>query len=481
MQNPYKLKVDHARWIPQYKQRLLLSAHSIPLVFYGGAAGGGKSDGLIGDFAQDVGKGLGEKWKGVFVRQSLPELEEAIERARVLFEPIGAKWKEQKKRLIFKTGEVLQFKSVKDAKTFKRVQGFQYPWIAVDECGNYESLEPLLMLLTRMRSGRGYVPYPRMRLSGNPGGICHSYLKKYFVDPYPKGLRIINDGMLEIPRLYIPSSLTDNPQLLKTNPLYEAFLSSSGNANYVKMIKYGIWDIVTGAFFDNFKLDWHVVRPFTPPAHWTRIGGFDWGFASPYAMVKGAVSDGSNARFPKGAVVIYQEYYGCEEGKINVGVKLPAESVASLLAPNTAECREIYFDTSIINQKNQMLDFSQTYGEIFTNAGMDVTPASKKRAVGWNEIYQRLNDGMLFITSNCEHLIRTLQGLVHDEKNMEDINTKGEDHLPDALRYLLMSRPYVTMKKEKIADEFKGISVGVESDITYADLKAENKEQYEIY
>ncbi len=41
----------------------------------------------------------------------------------------------------------------------------------------------------------------------------------------------------------------------------------------------------------------------------------------------------------------------------------------------------------------------------------------------------------------CQNLVRTLPGLVHDELKPEDVNTDGEDHAPDALRYGLMSRP----------------------------------------
>lgn len=479
---PLNLGVDHVRWVPQHKQRLLLAAKSIPLVFYGGAAGGGKSDGLLGDFAQEVGKGYGAKWKGVFIRQSIPELEEAIERARMLFEPIGAIWKEQKKRLIFPDKEVLQFKSVKDAKTFKRVQGFQFPWIGVDECGNYESLEPLLMLLTRMRSGRGKVPFPRMRLSGNPGGLNHSNLKDFFVDPHPEGLRIIRDNRSKIPRVYIPSSLDDNPAMLEDNPLYESFLESSGNATYVKMIRYGIWDVMTGAYFDNFREHLHVKPRFHIPSHWTRIGGFDWGFKSPWAMLKAAVSDGSVEGIPEGAIVVYDEYYGLKDKQINVGTKEPAETVAEKLAPLCAELGEIYFDTSIIEQQNQMFEVGVTYGEIFQNQGLPVLKADKKRVTGWNEVYQRLNDGMLFFFDSCYHTIRTLPMLLHCEKRIDDLDTRGEDHLADALRYLCMSRPYVTRKLEVMEQKYHGIYVGEESDLTYRDFKGEEFYDYdEVY
>jgi hypothetical protein len=43
------------------------------------------------------------------------------------------------------------------------------------------------------------------------------------------------------------------------------------------------------------------------------------------------------------------------------------------------------------------------------------------------------------VFTNCADLIRTLPALPYRETgNVEDANTAGEDHLPDAFRYLLM-------------------------------------------
>jgi hypothetical protein len=44
----------------------------------------------------------------------------------------------------------------------------------------------------------------------------------------------------------------------------------------------------------------------------------------------------------------------------------------------------------------------------------------------------------LQIFKTCYNLIRTLPALIHDQRNIEDLDTNGEDHAADALRYLLM-------------------------------------------
>lgn len=45
---------------------------------------------------------------------------------------------------------------------------------------------------------------------------------------------------------------------------------------------------------------------------------------------------------------------------------------------------------------------------------------------------------LLQITESCPNLIRTLPAMIHDTVNVEDMNTKLEDHGPDASRYGIM-------------------------------------------
>ena len=65
---------------------------------------------------------------------------------------------------------------------------------------------------------------------------------------------------------------------------------------------------------------------------WTRARGLDWGSARPFAVLWAAVVQDTfehdGRMLPRGALVIYREYYGMQRGKPNVGLKLPAEEVA---------------------------------------------------------------------------------------------------------------------------------------------------------
>ena len=69
------------------------------------------------------------------------------------------------------------------------------------------------------------------------------------------------------------------------------------------------------------------------------------------------------------------------------------------------------------------------------------------RVAGKNEVHRRLkvdeekDRAGLEIFDNCTNLIAQLPTLPLDRNNPEDVNTKAEDHLYDALRYGIMSRP----------------------------------------
>jgi hypothetical protein len=85
--------------------------------------------------------------------------------------------------------------------------------------------------------------------------------------------------------------------------------------------------------------------------------------------------------------------------------------------------------------------------------------ADNKRLPGWEAVRQRLEGEagipMMYIGDNCEDTIRTLPALQHDEDNQEDLDTDGEDHAADEIRYACMSRPW----KPKIILPDQGIKM----------------------
>lgn len=77
---------------------------------------------------------------------------------------------------------------------------------------------------------------------------------------------------------------------------------------------------------------------------------------------------------------------------------------------------------------------------------MYFTPGDHKRLPGWMQVHYRLQldeNGypQMYIFKNCRAFIRTLPLLQYDKQKPEDVDTEGEDHVADEVRYFCMARP----------------------------------------
>ena len=261
-------------------------------------------------------------------------------------------------------------------------------------------------------------------------------MKARYIDPAPRGFVPITDEETGLSRVFIPAKVGDNPALLQNDPAYVDRLKASGSKELVRAWLDGDWDIVIGAYFDCWRADKHVIAPFEIPDHWTRFRAFDWGSARPFCCLWLAVSDGTLPQFPRGALVIFREWYGAREP--NVGLKLSVEEVAIGIAERESDDEKIAYgraDPQIFVEDGGPSMASR----MSRAAGLSWGAADNKRVSGWDQVRRRLigEDGkpLLYVFSTCIHLIRTLPALQHDEHNPEDLDTKAEDHAADALRY----------------------------------------------
>jgi len=95
--------------------------------------------------------------------------------------------------------------------------------------------------------------------------------------------------------------------------------------------------------------------------------------------------------------------------------------------------------------------------DIYIENGIEhIVPGNNDRVQGWATFHEFLkipDEGIPFIrfTSNCINAIETIPSLVRSSRNPEDVNTDGEDHIADALRYALMflDKPFIREVQEE--------------------------------
>lgn len=431
-------------------QLTAIQHHDIDELFYGGAVGGGKSDFLLGDFAQDVPSPWGRHWRGILFRQSYGELEELITRSQEIYPPWfpGCVWRAADKTWEWPNGASLKMRYLESTADWMRYWGHQYTWIGWDELPNWVDMTAYEKMKIRLRSAHP-VPNKRIRASGNPGGPGHHAVKSYFrIDQHPMGGVVFTENGMR--RMFVRSRLSDNRILSLNDPKYAERLDGL-SSDLKRALVDGDWNFVAGAYFDCWRDDDHVVRPFEIPEHWTKFRAVDWGSARPFSVGWWAIASETTKApdghvIPRDAMIRYREWYGAKEP--NVGLKMRAQDVALGIKSRTPGNEKIAY--TVCDPAMWIEDGGPSIAEMFESQGLYCTKADNKRIPGWVQVRNRLigMDGkpMLYVFSTCTALIRTLPALQHSDVKPEDVDTDGEDHAPDEARYACQSRPWTAGK-----------------------------------
>lgn len=461
-------------------------------LFYGGERGGGKSDFQLG-YQEDGALRYDAQWRGIMFRKTYPELEELQSRAMEIFSNSGGIFKSQQSATYpfsnawyWPGGASVKMRYIENEKDYGRYHGHQYTGISFDEVTEYATPAGLLRMLSTLRSAAG-IPCT-VRLTGNPGGVGHAWVKSRYIDVGP-ACQPYTDAETGFTRMFIPSRLTDNAILLQHDPAYRTRILAAtfGNDALRKAWTEGDWNIVAGAFFNCWSSRM-IIQPTALPDWWTRFRSGDWGSARPFSFGWWAIAGDhwehpSGQIIPRGSLVRYREYYGCEDTvkNPNTGVKLPAEEVGKKIIQLEAGEKITY---SVLDPSAFSSDGGPSIAErIYEGSGRKVMferadnarVATKGAIGGWDQMRARMigedDLPLIYCFSTCKDSIRTIPMLQHDENRLEDVNSDMEDHAGDDWRYACMSRPWVAAKPERARADAP-LMVGPENRATLNDMWA---------
>ena len=416
-------------------------------VLYGGSAGGGKSYAMLADPLRYMGH---SSFSGLLLRHTTEELRELIFKSKEIYPQIwkGIKWSERKMQWEAPSGARLWMSYLDRDDDVLRYQGLAFSWIGFDELTQWSTPYAWNYMRSRLRSVAQDLPV-YMRATTNPGGPGHQWVKKMFIDPAPYGRSfnatdIESGNVLSYPkghskagqalfkRRFIPARLSDNPYLSAQGD-YEAMLLSLPEHQRKQLLE-GDWDIKEGAAFTEFDRNIHVVEPFSIPRNWVKFRSCDYGYGSYSGVLWFAVS-------PDEQIIVYRELYTS---------KVLAADLADMILDAEADDGNIKYgvlDSSLWHKRG---DTGPSLAEQMTMRGCRFRPSDRSkgsRISGKNEIHRRLQvdefteEPRLVFFNTCTNTVSQLPSIPLDKKNPEDVDTRSEDHLYDALRYGIMSRP----------------------------------------
>ncbi|AAX84927.1 putative phage terminase large subunit [Xanthomonas phage Xp15] len=342
-------------------------------------------------------------------------------------------------------------------------QGAQIGFLIIDEATHFTP--PMIRFIrSRVRLGSMIIPpkwkalFPRILYTANPGGVGHHYFKSNFVDIGSGHVFQAPEDEGSMLREYIPAKLEDNKVMMETDPDYRARLKGMGDSATVQAMLEGDWEVVSaGGIADLWRSKIHVVHPFKIPHTWKIDRGYDYGSSKPAAYLLFAESDGSEFRdqqgrvcwVPAGTVFVIGEDYIAN--KRQEGLRLTAIEQGRRMARYEAESgyqnriQPGPADNAIFSAEpghRTVADDIGIHGVTFTRSNKN--PGS--RIEGLQLFRTRLkaaterpmeNPGF-FVFNTCFNTIRTIPNLQNSPKNSEDLDTAGEDHIWDVIRYRLL-------------------------------------------
>jgi phage terminase large subunit-like protein len=159
-----------------------------------------------------------------------------------------------------------------------------------------------------------------------------------------------------------------------------------------------------------------IVTPFDIPEHFHKCYGFDVGWKR-NAAIFGAIDRDADVLY------LYHEVYlgEAEPSIVAEAITAPGDWIPGSIDP--------------ASKGRSQID-GRALLEMYQNYGLKIETANNSVEAGILQVWQYLATGRIKIFSNCQNMIRELRIYQRDEKGKIK---KTNDHLCDALRYLIMS------------------------------------------
>jgi len=419
------------------------------LLLFGGASGGGKTDFLVADAAQEVDN---PNFRGLLLRKSFTEMNNIIDRMMAIYRPLGGHPSDGGKMWKFPSGAQMRLGYLAADGDVEKYQGSPFSWLGLDEAGNqlerrFRSILPWLASTDpRLRV--------RARLTANPGGVGADWLMRLFLrDKCPLHFP---EESVEPGAIYAGNKLTWTdgkplgdakimtvsfiPSKVEDNPLYGedkiAMLESQEGATAEKLLK-GCWCELAGRYF-SFLTPAHQ-RPYAEHAgEWwnTYILSIDYGFGESWAAAGIYFVSEPTIDFPEGRMFKVGEWIGKDEA---TGEKPSSEDFARevlkrfLDGGGKRQVKAAFCDPANDGHTGNGRSNMEIMAEVFAEHDIPLLPAHKNRIANFQNLYRMLKKGQVVITDACPMSFKSLHSRMHDPARPGDIKKIKGSPLDDLL------------------------------------------------
>lgn len=371
-------------------------------------------------------------------RRTFPELEAAIIMPLLAELPRDCyTYNSSKHIMFFKNGSKIVFWHVNNDNDVFKYQGAEFDAIGIDELQHFKE-QHFDFLMTRLRTSKKKWT-PCFFWSANPGWVGHGWIKRRWID------REFRENEQGEEYEYIQATLYDNPALLENDPNYVKRLDAL-DEQQKKAYLYGDWNIFDGQYYTEWNPQVHICKPFPIPESWKKVRCLDYWFTNPTSILWLAEDP------TDGTIFVYRQARN---------TKWLYQDVCDQIKAHSPE-NEIYIWTAVdpaLRAKNPAT--WETFFDVAERNKINILPGDNDRLSGaqlvrtllqqYEEPHPNGARAGLQVFENCVSLIKTLPALQFDKVKVEDVDTNGDDHDFDALKYglkLLKNAP-AEMKQVK--------------------------------
>lgn len=417
------------------------------MLLYGGASGGGKTDFLIADGAQERDN---PNFRGLLLRKSFSEMQQIMDRMEAVYRPMGARWKGEEHTWIFPAGSRMRLGYMAADSDVGKYTGNPFSWLGVDESG-FQTEARVRKIMPWLASTDPSL-FPRVRLATNPGNVGMAWHLSVFLRGrcpihYPAGpedndksntsvvfnrvyggARWQTDGELTNKTVsFIPAYVTDNPLYGKE----KVQSLESQTAEIRAQLLDGCWCDAEGMFFPFLRKS-HVIplAMIDEKWWWTHWFGLDYGYGNSSAAAGFYCAAEPTERFPGGQIYKIGETVQKKMGSHDFANHVCENFVLPTIEGSRRNISVCFIDSANDSHSGTGQSNFEIMAEVFAKFDIPCVKSAKDRIGNAQKLYKMLKSGEFTLCDTAPKAYTSLSTRIHDEK-LGDVKKIHGDPLDD--------------------------------------------------